>query len=162
MLRNCFRALRTGDDENGERLWGAALGSGGQSRLWRYSCAQVLEISIAIGAAGQRFIIGNFLAAVLSRAVTKYLSRCLALFPNLCVLCVLCANPFPPIPPSISHQQSKFINHQSPPNPPPSLHPAPCRYWLPACAEPIRRARIDAPPLRLNFSTAPTFPSTTQ
>ena len=28
MLRNCFRALRTGDDENGERLWGAALGSG--------------------------------------------------------------------------------------------------------------------------------------
>ena len=35
-------------------------------------------------------------------------------------------------------------------------------YLLPAGAEPILRAWIEAPPLRVNFSTAPTFPSTTQ
>ena len=132
--------MRTGSGF-GERLWGAALGSGGQSRLWRYSCAQVLEISIAIGAAGQRFIIGNFLAAVLSGAVTKYLSLCLALFPNLCVLCVLCANPFPPIPPSISHQQSKFINHQSSISPKSPSIPPP--YPLPLLAS--RRGRTNPP-----------------
>ena len=35
-------------------------------------------------------------------------------------------------------------------------------YLFPTGTEPIRRARIEAPPLRVNFSTAPTFPSTTQ
>ena len=91
LLGNCFRPLRTGDDENGERRRGVRGSggregrrkdawavprcserrtSGGESRWWRGSCAQMLDVSIAIRAAAPRFTVGNFLAAVFSGAVS--------------------------------------------------------------------------------------------
>ena len=42
------------------------------------------------------------------------------------------------------------------------IRPDRAGYLLPAGAEPILRVKIEAPPFLMNFSTAPTAPSTTQ